>query len=61
MAVDGCGESAAQSLKETIDSNNYVSVEDIQIESGINKKVMQALEEMNVFEGLDKTAQMTLF
>ncbi|MCH5199443.1 MAG: PolC-type DNA polymerase III [Oscillospiraceae bacterium] len=61
MAVDGCGESAAQSLKETINSNNYVSVEDIQIESGINKKVMQALEEMNVFEGLDKTAQMTLF
>lgn len=61
MAVDGCGESAAQSLKETINSNNYVSVEDIQIESGINKKVMQALEDMNVFEGLDKTAQMTLF
>ena len=61
MAVDGCGESAAQSLKETINSNNYLSVEDIQVESGINKSVMQALEEMNVFEGLDKTAQMTLF
>ena len=61
MAVDGCGESAAKSLKETINSNNYVSVEDIQIESGINKNVIQALEEMNAFEGLDKTAQMTFF
>ena len=61
MAVDGCGESAAKSLKETINSNNYVSIEDIQIESGINKNVMKVLEDMNVFEGLDKTAQMTFF
>ena len=61
LAVDGCGENAAKSLKETINGNNYVSIEDIQIESGINKNVMKALEEMNVFEGLAKTAQMTLF
>lgn len=61
LAIDGCGENAAKSLKETIDKNNFISVEDIQIESGINKSVMQKLEEMNVFEGLDKTAQMTFF
>ena len=61
LAVDGCGENAAKSLKETINGNNYVSIEDIQIESGINKSVMEALEKMNVFEGLAKTAQMTLF
>lgn len=61
LAVEGCGENAAKSLKETIDRNNFVSVEDIQVESGINKTVMQKLEEMNVFEGLDKTAQMTFF
>ena len=61
LAIDGCGENAAKSLKEIINGNNYVSVEDIQIESGINKSVIQKLEEMNVFEGLDKTAQMTLF
>lgn len=61
LAVDGCGENAAKSLKETIDKNNYVSIEDIQIESGINKTVMQKLEEMNVFDGLAKTAQMTFF
>lgn len=61
LAIDGCGENAARSLKDTINKNNYVSVEDIQIESGINKSVMQKLEDMNVFEGLDKSAQMTFF
>ncbi len=61
LAIDGCGENAARSLKETIGKNNFVSVEDIQIESGINKSVMQKLEDMNVFEGLDKSAQMTFF
>lgn len=61
LAVDGCGENAAKSLKETINKNDFVSVEDIQIESGINKTVMQKLEEMNVFDDLAKTAQMTFF
>ena len=61
LAIDGCGENAARSLKETINKNNYVSIEDIQIESGMNKSVMQKLEDMNVFEGLDKSAQMTFF
>ena len=61
LAIDGCGENAAKSLKETINKGDFVSIEDIQIEGGINKTVMQKLEEMNVFEGLDKSAQMTFF
>lgn len=61
LAVEGCGENAAKALKEIIDKNDFLSVEDIQIQGGINKTVMQKLEDMNVFEGLDKTAQMTFF
>lgn len=61
LSVDGCGENAAKAIKDIINKNDYVSVEDIQIQGGINKTVMQKLEEMNVFEGLDKTAQMTFF
>lgn len=61
LAVEGCGENAAKALKEIIDRNDFLSVEDIQIQGGINKTVMQKLEDMNVFEGLDKTAQMTFF
>lgn len=61
LAVDGCGENAAKAIKEIIDKKDFVSVEDIQIQGGINKTVMQKLEEMNVFEGLDRTAQMTFF
>lgn len=61
MAIDGCGENAAKKLKETIDGQAFVSIEDIQIGSGLSKTVISKLEEMNVFDGLDKTAQMTLF
>ncbi len=61
LAVDGCGENAAKGIKEVIDKKDFVSIEDIQIQGGINKTVMQKLEEMGVFEGLDKTAQMTFF
>lgn len=61
LAVDGCGENAAKAIKEIIDKKDFVSIEDIQIQGGINKTVMQKLEEMDVFDGLDKTAQMTLF
>lgn len=61
LAIDGCGENAAKALKEIINKGNFVSIEDIQIEGGINKTVMQKLEEMNVFDGLEKTAQMTFF
>lgn len=61
MAIDGCGENAAKKLKETIDGQAFVSIEDIQTGSGLGKTVIGKLEEMNVFEGLDKTAQMTLF
>ncbi|MCM1299779.1 MAG: PolC-type DNA polymerase III, partial [[Eubacterium] siraeum] len=61
LAIDGCGENAARSLKEIINMGDFVSIEDIQIKGGINKTVMQKLEEMNVFDGLDKSAQMTFF
>ncbi|HBH95944.1 MAG TPA: hypothetical protein DDX91_09320, partial [Ruminococcaceae bacterium] len=61
LAVDGCGENAAKAIKDIIDKKDFISVEDIQIQGGINKTVMQKLEEMGVFEGLDRTAQMTLF
>lgn len=61
LAIDGCGENAARNIKETINKNNYASVEDIQIKGKINKSVMKKLEEMNVFDGLSKSAQMTFF
>ena len=61
LAIEGCGENAAKSLKETINKGDFVSVEDIQIQGNVNKTVMQKLLDMNVFEGLPNSAQMSLF
>ena len=61
LAIEGCGENAAKSLKETIDKGDFVSVEDIQMQGNVNKTVMQKLIDMNVFDGLPNSAQMSLF
>lgn len=61
LAIEGCGENAAKAIAQAISTNDYVSIEDIQIKGGINKSVMQKLTEMNVFEGLPASAQMSFF
>lgn len=61
LAVEGCGENAANNLAAAIKKNDYISVEDLQIQGDINKSVMAKLSDMNVFEGLPQSAQMSLF
>ena len=61
MAVDGCGESAANMLYEAIAKGGFVSVEDIAAASGVNSSVIEKLKSKGVFEGLQDTAQMTFF
>ena len=61
MAVSGCGESAARKLCDIIAAGDFLCVQDIQTKAGINKSVIEALCEFDVFEGLDMEAQMTLF
>ncbi len=61
LAVEGCGENAANSLYEAIQKKDYISIEDIRSQSAINGTVMDKLEEMGVFDGLPKSAQMSLF
>lgn len=61
LSVEGCGENAANSLYETIQKKDYISIEDIRSQSSLNGTVMDKLEEMGVFEGLPKSAQMSLF
>lgn len=61
LAVDGCGENAARRLKEVLDKKEYVSIEDIQSQSGLNKTVMEKLLDMGVFENLPQSAQMSFF
>lgn len=61
LAVEGCGENAANSLYNTIQKHNYVSVEDISSQSGLNGTAMEKLERMGVFDDLPKSAQISFF
>lgn len=61
MAVEGCGENAAIKLKEAIEEGDYTCIEDIQAQAGINGTVITKLYEMNVFDDLPMSSQMTLF
>ncbi|MGN0576982.1 MAG: PolC-type DNA polymerase III [Ruminiclostridium sp.] len=61
LAVEGCGENAANSLYETIQKHNYISIEDISSQSGLNGSTMDKLIDMNVFDGLPRSAQMSFF
>ena len=59
--MEGCGENAAEKIKAVLDEGDYICVEDIQIQSGINSTVIQKLADMNVFGDLPQSAQMSLF
>lgn len=43
------------------DGYEFVSVEDFQIKTKVNKTVIESLREANVFRGLQESSQMTLF
>ncbi len=61
LAIQGCGENAAIRLKEVINNGDYICVDDIQKQSGINSSVMEKLSEMGVFADIPQSAQMSLF
>ncbi len=61
LAVDGCGENAAIKLTEVLDKGDYICLEDIQSQSGINSTVLQKLYDMNVFGDLPQSAQISFF
>lgn len=60
-AIAGCGENAAVKLKEAIDSDDNLSIDEIQQISGVNSTVIEKLKEMNAFKGFRQSAQYTLF
>ncbi len=61
LAVDGCGENAALKIRAVLDEGNYICIDDIQVQSGLNSTVIQKLTDMKVFGELPQSAQMSFF
>ncbi|MDE6733671.1 MAG: PolC-type DNA polymerase III, partial [Oscillospiraceae bacterium] len=61
VIVQGCGESAAIRLKQAIESDDDLSIDEIQQISGVNGSVIEKLKDMGVFAGFHQSAQYSLF
>ena len=62
-AVKGTGEAAAKALCAAREDGGgkFISVDDVQIRSGVTRAVIDALRECGVFSGMPETRQMSLF
>lgn len=60
-ALAGLGENAAAKIVAAREEEPFFSVEDLQIRAGLTKSVIETLRKAGVFEGLDESAQLTLF
>ncbi len=60
-ALAGVGETAAKSLVEARGPEAYLSIEDLQVRSRVNKTVIEVLRQEGCLEGLPESSQMTLF
>lgn len=61
VIVSGLGDNAAVKLKEAIESDDDLSIEEIQQISGVNGSVVEKMKEMGVFAGFHQSAQFSLF
>ncbi len=59
--LPGVGEKAAADIQRAVDEGNYLSVDDLQIESGVSKSVIESLKSVGAMSFLPDTNQMTLF
>ncbi len=62
-AIGGCGGSAAQALEDAKNDGNgeFLSIEDLQMRSGVSKSIITALEEGGALDSLPKSTQLSFF
>lgn len=59
--IKGLGDTAAKALQEAASEETFISVDDVQVRSGVSKTVIENLDLMGAFGSLPKTSQLTLF
>lgn len=61
-ALQGLGAAAAKNIVDARrDGEEFISIEDLKMKSGISKAVIEILENHGCLKGLDQSSQMTLF
>lgn len=60
-ALPNIGAAAAQGVMAARDGEPFISIEDFQIRTHLNKNAMELLRQENCFEGLPEKSQMSLF
>jgi DNA polymerase III alpha subunit (gram-positive type) len=60
-ALPNVGVSAAQGIVAARQEANFVSVEDFQTRTGLNKTAMEILRQTGCFEGIPESTQISLF
>ncbi|MDL2293998.1 PolC-type DNA polymerase III [Ruminococcaceae bacterium OttesenSCG-928-D13] len=62
LALRGVGETAAASLERaTIDGQQYLSIEELQMEASVSSAVIEGLEQAGALKGMPKSNQISLF
>ena len=59
--LPGVGEKAAADIQRAVEAGNFLSIDDLQIESGVSKSVIESLKNVGALSFLPDTNQMTLF
>ena len=61
ISVDGLGDAVALKIVEARKDGEFLSIADVVKRGGVNKTQTQLLREMNVFDGMSETQQLSLF
>lgn len=60
-AMNGVGESASKMVYEAVRNNDFISIEEFQMVSGVTKPTMEALRNAGAFGDLSESAQLSFF
>ena len=60
-ALSGVGEKAAYAIYNAVERGNFISQEDLLVEAGVSKTIMQNLADLGAMKDLPDTNQMSLF